>query len=408
MISFSEALSLSFKAISESASEAESEVIALSKAIGRIVAKDIYAPLAIQPFDNSAMDGYAVHSVDVIQMSDQSPVRFKIADIIAAGAAGHAKMLGRGTCMKIMTGAPVPVGADAVIPYENAEEIDGHVLFGLPCRKGENIRYAGEDFRKGDLIIKRPALLETRHVLPLATLGIKEIEVYKKPTVFFISTGRELVNDLGAELKEGQIYNSNRPYALARLDAMGMNILGDKTILDDPDAFRGCLEQAMKLSPNFIISSGAVSAGDYDFVREELEKIGAEILFHKVRMKPGKPNLLARLPNGSLYFGLPGNPVATAVGLRFFVNPAMRRFLGLPNEMPVKARALNDFKKRSGLQLFLKSRTSNLEDGTIGVEFLKGQESFMVSPFLHMNAWTIIPEDVDIVNAGTLVDTYTA
>ena len=221
-----------------------------------------------------------------------------------------------------------------------------------------------------------------------------------------MSTGLELVDDLSSPLEPGQIYNSNRSYAVSFLKVLGIECVKTLTIKDDPEAFLRTLSELNGENLDFIISSGAVSAGEFDFVKKSLEQAGTDILYHKIRIKPGKPNLLARLPNGTLYFGLPGNPVATAVGLRFLVDHALRAMTDQEREMPIRARAMNNFSKRAGLQMFLKGKSESQKDSSLAVEIMEGQASFMVSPFLDMNAWVRVPEDLEKLETGDVVDMY--
>jgi molybdopterin molybdotransferase len=189
---------------------------------------------------------------------------------------------------------------------------------------------------------------------------------------------------------------------------MGAEIIHAETIRDDEKDFECALAASLDVGADFIVSSGAVSAGDFDFVRPCLEQLGATILYHKVKMKPGKPNLLARLPNGTLYFGLPGNPVATAVGLRFFMHPAIAAMYGGVPEKPLTAIAANAFSKKPGLHMFLKGHWQTDDHGTLKVTFLEGQASFMVRPFLNMNCWIAVPEERGDVLADDTVAIYSA
>jgi molybdopterin molybdotransferase len=328
----------------------KTEKVDLCKAVRRVCAENLRASLDIQPFDNSAMDGFAVRLSD---LKDSGGVLRK-SGIVAAGDPVPEKNIKPGTCVQIMTGAPLPPGAEAVVPVENVK-IDGeNILFAARPVPGANIRKAGEDFKKGADVLKAGQIIHPQHVMPLAALGIGAIEVIKKPRAAFVSTGRELVDDLSQDLKPGQIYNSNGPYALALLGSMGVDCVSVQTVADDPAQFELVLKNLKTQDVDIIISSGAVSAGAFDFVRAALEKMGAEILFHKVKIKPGKPNLFAQLPNGALYFGLPGNPVATAAGLRFFVQPCLRVMMGMEEEKPVRGIAAGNFKKRPGLKMFFK------------------------------------------------------
>ncbi len=400
MISYKEA-----KAMILSAGQArlcESETVSTQDSVGRVCAKDIHAPINIQPFDNAAMDGFAVRLCD---LAEEGGILIKSA-VIAAGDAVPTAEIQAGHCVEIMTGAPTPPGAEAVVPIELVEVQGNQIIFKASPDMGVNIRKAGEDFQKGMSVLSAGQTIYPQHTMPLAALGIAEVCVYKKPRAVFLATGSELVEDLAQPLKSGQIYNSNRPYGLAALEAMGIESIPAPTMPDDPQKFAVFLEELASQNIDFIISSGAVSAGKFDFVRKGLEQAGAEILFHKVKIKPGKPNLFARLPNGTLYFGLPGNPVATTAGLRFFVQPCLRAMMDMGEEKPIQAKSMTSFKKRAGVRVFLKARAESSEEGSLTVNLLDGQASFMVSPFLNMNCWAIAPENSEEIKAGDKIDLY--
>ncbi len=404
MISYKEAQKLITKAAQGRV--LQTEAIPVSEISNRICAEDIIAPLSIQPFDNSAMDGFAVLRSDLTHASPENPITLTKIGVVAAGDPETTTPLTTGTCVQIMTGAPTPPKAEAVVPIELVEANENEITFFALPKQNDNIRFTGEDFKKGDIIYKAGCKLQTTHILPLATLGVATVTVFKKPRAAFLATGLELVDDLSAPLSSGQIYNSNRPYSVAILEKLGVEIVSAQTIHDDLDAFASALASLEKENLDFIISSGAVSAGEFDFVAKQLEKIGAEIIYHKVKIKPGKPTLLAKLPNGTLYFGLPGNPVATAVGLRFFVEPAIRTMMGIMPEKPIHAKTMHKFTKRAGLHMFLKGQFESWEDGSLTVDILDGQASFMVSPFLNMTMWVDIPEDISELKAGDMVDLY--
>ncbi len=380
----------------------KTETIMTQKVMGRVCAADVLAPLDIQPFDNSAMDGFAVRLDD---LNEDGGILTK-SGMVAAGGSAPKKAIQPGQCIEIMTGAPTPPGVEAVVPIELVEVQGDEISFKAQPEMGANIRRAGEDFKRGMEVLGAGQVIHPQHIMPLAALGIDKVSVFKKPRAVFLATGNELVDNLSQDLKPGQIYNSNRPYGLAALEEMGIECVDAPSVPDDPDQFEALLKGLVSQNIDFIISSGAVSAGKFDFVREGLEKAGAEILFHKVKIKPGKPNLFARLQNGTLYFGLPGNPVATTAGLRFFVQPCLQAMVGMKEEEPVRAKAMSSFKKRAGLRMFLKARADFQQDGSLGVDLLDGQASFMVSPFLNMNCWAVVPEDVEEIKAGDIVDVY--
>lgn len=402
MISYNEAI----RTIEEMASALKpgTETVMLDAAVGRVCAVDLRAGQDIQPFDNAAMDGFAVRVADLANATPATPVRLQKMGVVGAGIDPGGLSFVQGGCWHIMTGAVLPEGTEAIVQIEQAVMEGESVTFTAPAVRGQHIRTAGEDFKKDSPLLSCGEKISVAYILPLATLGVAVVEVYKKPRILFISTGAEIVDDLSVPLQRGQIYNSNKFYASAFLSACGAEIITPDTLYDDPDSFLNILKDEHKY--DLIVSSGAVSAGHFDFVREGLEKAGAEILYHKIAMKPGKPNLLAKLPSGALYFGLPGNPVATAVGLRFFVAHALRIMYRQNPDAPVYARAMNGFSKKNNLHMILKGKLEYWEDGSMTVEILDGQESFKVSPFLRMDCWVHVPEDRNAIKSGDMVEVF--
>lgn len=400
MIGYLEALSIIKN--SKTISSGAVTILPLAEACGRVCGQDILAPLDVQPFDNSAMDGYAVSLADVMEV----PVVLDVCETIAAGDISE-EPYRKGGCAAIMTGAMVPEWAEVIIPVEQAvRQPDGRVLFSNKPRPGDHIRRRGQDFQKGILAISKGARLTPGHIMALAALGYKSVPVLTKPKTCFIATGRELQEVGTAPLAKGKIYNANMPYAVSELSRMGADCAATYVVADNPEVFSQRILESFEAEYRLIISSGAVSAGQFDFVRHTLETMGAEILFHKVAIKPGKPILLARFPNGVFYFGLPGNPAATAAGLRFFVQPFLGSYFDVEEETPNYAILDKPFVKKNDLRLFLKARVESQPDGRCVVTLLEGQESFMISPFLHMNVWAVIPEMSGIYDAGTPIEIY--
>jgi molybdopterin molybdotransferase len=383
------------------------EMLPVDRAIGRTLAEEVHAPRDIQPFDNSAMDGYAVHAADVEGASADAPVTLPLGgDEIAAGASGDQPPLPRGACRAVMTGAPIPPGADAVVPVENVREEGGSILFLRSATPGANIRKAGEDFRKGDSVAMAGSVFTHAHLMAMATVGVSHVSVYRRPKIAVLSTGRELVDDLSAPLPSGHIYNSNGPYAVHMLNTLGAAAFFAGTVADDPAAFRRGIEAALEADAEIILSTGGVSAGRHDVVRGVLEAMGAEILFHKVAMRPGKPLLFARLPGGPVLFGLPGNPLASVNGIRFFVDPFLRHITGRAPEKPWRARLTESYEKKPGFRLMLKARMGIDSNARAHVTILPGQQSFMISPLLRANVWVMGPEEASRLEAGDIVDCY--
>jgi molybdopterin molybdotransferase len=385
------------------------EKVFLSAISGRICASAIQAPISNQPFDNSAMDGYALRSQDIADATNDNPVTLMMIGHLAAGGEPFVRPLTQGECYEIMTGAPVPSGCDTVVPVEKTlRQAEREIRFQASAVIGDNIRRAGADFMRGDKVLEKGVSLETHHILALATLGIGEVEVIRRPKAGLLSTGMEVVDDFKASLKRGQIYNSTKPYLEAAMKEMGMEVTLSESVQDDHRLFKECLLRMADQGCEILLSTGAVSAGVHDFVPQILKEMGAEIFFHGVAIRPGKPIIFARLPNGGpLFFGLPGNPVSTAVGLRFFVMPALRAMQGIQQEVPGCAVLSQLYEvKKPELCFFMRGVMHTSADGINQVTIPKHQQSFMVSPFVHTNVWVKWPKGLSVLNAGEVVEIY--
>lgn len=389
-----------------------SETVPTALAAGRIAAAAVSSPIAVPSFANSAMDGFALDHRLTTGASKDAPLTLPVAAIIAAG--DRASTAQPGTACEIMTGAQMPGGCDAVIPVENVQlqrNDAGQVTaitIDRPVPASDNVRHAGEDFQPGLPIFAAGQRITPAHVMALAATGVASVSVRQMPKVALLATGKELVDlptDTNAPALTGsQIYNSNAPYLAALLAEAGITAEYLGQVPDEVDVFVRFLRNST--DAQLVISTGAVSKGKWDFIPDTLRAEGAEILFHRVAIKPGKPILFARLADGRFFLGLPGNPVASAVGLRFFVAPLLRALLGLPEETPQAARLTADWKGKAGLQLFLKAKVGVNAEGQRQVQALDGQESFKVSPLAAMNAWLVVPADAGSVAAGTPVAVY--
>ncbi|WP_296613021.1 molybdopterin molybdotransferase MoeA [Sphingomonas sp.] len=304
------------------------EPVAIDAALGRIIGADVVAQADYPRFDCSAMDGYAVVAGEAINASLESPVRL---DVVGESRAGAAASLASapGACA-ISTGAPIIPPFDAVVAKERVVRDGPAILLTEPVGLGRNIRRRGEDARQGDLVAVRGKLVTPEVIGALCCFGVPEIDAIRLPRVVVLTTGDELRRARG----EGEyfVHDSNGPMIAAMMRQAG---LGPQLVTPAPDD-RGALvtsiEQALAAAPDLIVSTGGISVGDHDQVPAALQALGATIHFRGVAMRPGKPVLFASLPNGCLYFGLPGNPVAAAVGARFFVIAAIRAMLGLQRE----------------------------------------------------------------------------
>ncbi|EQD40447.1 molybdopterin biosynthesis protein MoeA, partial [mine drainage metagenome] len=249
-------------------------------------------------------------------------------------------------------------------------------------------------------------LLKPQHLALLAGMGEAEIKVRERPRVALITTGAELVDDLSRPLEPGQIYNTNAILLAQRLCAAGAELVMQATVPDQSDTYILAVHHALDLGARVIVSTGAVSMGRYDFVPAALAALGAEIVFHKVRMRPGKPLLFAQLLDGALLFGLPGNPTAGAVGERFFVEASLRRMLGMATEQPWRLPLLDVACKPGGFLYFQKARLVVAGDSVVRVAILHGQESFRIRTLSESTVWAVLPEEEAELPADTRVDVY--
>lgn len=404
------------------------EWVDLENAVGRVLRQDVVATEASPPFDNSAMDGFAVNFENLQQLfqkhNSAQPVTLKISQCIAAGDSASTSSL-HDAAIEIMTGAPMPNSFyDTVIKIEDVHVIrDSSVISGkyakaleikifqLP-QKNENTRKAGEDFQVGQKLLSKGTQLELQHLLGLATLGIHHVLVAKNPVIAIASTGKELVDYHTEKLEPGQIRNSTGMYLQSyfknnHLDVQNLGIIDDCML-----SYQQTLLQAFDNGAEIFISTGAVSMGQFDFVKPALLDLGATIHFHKAAIRPGKPILFASLnykQRVRFIFGVPGNPVSTAVGLKFFILPFIENLLDCRSSSnPSKKMWMElaqDVAKPEGLRCFFKA--SMLEDsGQLKVQSLPGQASFMVSPLLKTNAWVVLPEENKMIPQGTKVEVY--
>lgn len=380
------------------------ETIALESAHGRVLARDVRSPQCLPPFDNSAMDGFA------LRCAGRPLSAGTMVEVQGSQAAGDGASQGGSGAWEIMTGARMPDGLDSVIPVEQVRVVSR--ADGSPQRiellqavaPGQFVRQRGQDVRTGDLLLAAGSTLATNALTVLHATGIAEVEVRQQSRVAVITTGRELVTDAGQALDDGQIRDSNRPYLLERLQQAGAVVVWHGVVGDDASAFDAAVDTALAAGAQLVVSTGAVSQGRYDFIPEVLRARGATLHFHKVAIRPGKPLLFAQLPGGALYFGLPGNPVSAAVGQRFFIEPVLRRQLGLPPERSIQVPLQADARKPPGLRFHARARVELDATGQVSARVLAGQESFRLMTTLQANGWVVLEIDGDeVARAGTPV-----
>lgn len=374
------------------------ERLELADALGSVIAEPVTGRLSMPPFRNSARDGFVVAS-DVVE-----GLWYHVSGESRAGDSEEAASALAPPVARVMTGAPLPSWAHAIVMIEDTERTESQVRVTAAISPGAWIREAGSDLAAGDILLTPGRRVIGEHVQALASAGVASVMVHRRPRVGLCSTGDELV-PLGEQpLQSGQIFDSNRPSLTAQIEAFGADVPVSEHVGDSLEAMLDFLHRAMAEHLDLIVSSGAVSMGNYDFVRPALEAVGADIRFHRVAQKPGKPLLFAVLPNGTLYFGLPGNPVSSTVNCRFYVSRALAAMQGMASEQPLMLPLVESIDTPRGMSMFLKAR---LETGSEPrVRALEGQESFQTSPLLSMNGWILVDQATESPKAGERVCFY--
>lgn len=388
----------------------ETEKVPLIEALGRISAKNQTSDIDISPFDHSAMDGFAVVASDLANATPEAPIELPVIDEIPAGAY-YDKVLQPGTCVRIMTGAPIPDGANAVVKYEIVTNLEndgrapGRVAFSAPTSAGDNIRQKGEEIAAGEVAIKVGEPLSPAGAGLLASCGLSQVEVYKRPRVAVIPIGSELVEPDTLPLP-GQIRDGNS-YAIGASVVRAGGIPHLHSIVpDDKDMLAAAVLEAVEES-DFVVTSGGASNGDFDYIQQVVKEQG-ELFMDFVNMRPGKAQTFGLVKNTPV-FGLSGNPAAAYCGFEMLVRPALRKMQGYATlDRPrVWARLSRDMKKKDSRRIYLRSTLERLDDGSLQVRPAKSQSSGLFSPFQSGNCLAILPEGVPVskkVEAGTLVE----
>lgn len=365
----------------------------------RVIAENIYAGRNIPPADNSAMDGYALRSSDTKGATKKNPVRLKIAEEIPAGKIPRRK-IGAGEAARIMTGAMIPAGADTVLRQENTKRDGGEIVVFAPVAKKTDIRFAGEDVRRGKLVIPKFSILGAAQLGMLASLGQKLVNVYKRPRVAVVATGNELV-DINTNPPPGKIVNSNS-YSLAALvkDCGGIPIILGIT-RDNKKDIKRIFTKALKA--DLIISSGGVSVGDYDLVKDIMAEMGNSMRFWQVAMRPGRPLAFGAI-KGVPLFGLPGNPVSSMVSFEQFVRPYLLKIQGRRNifRPVIQAASENGLEKKAGVKNFLRAVVRKEKGGYIAAT-TGDQGSGILKSMVAANALIVLEEKVTKVKKGEMM-----
>jgi molybdopterin molybdotransferase len=378
----------------------QAETVSILDATGRVLYEDVVSHFNVPPLDNSAMDGYAIIAENTAHASKEDPVAMTVVDEIKAGGDFKAASVKANTAIRIMTGAPIPDGADSVIEIENTREDGDKVLIFNRVKKGDNIRYAGEDIKKGSIVLNRGDRLKSSDIGLLASLNIDAIQVYSRPRVAIVSTGDEIVG-VGEEIKAGQIRNSS--YYTLYSEIKKYNSIPEYLGIarDTKDDVRDKLLKALEYDA--VITTGGVSMGKYDFIKDAITDLGMEILIEKIKMKPGKPCIFGKKGN-KLFFGLPGNPVSTLVSFIQFVRPALLRLMGSKKiDKPlINAVLEGEIRKKPERKHFVRGYFT-IRDGNFYVNTTGPQGSGILRSMSIANCLIIIPIGVERVKDGDVV-----
>jgi molybdopterin molybdotransferase len=372
------------------------EIVALDDALGRVTAAPVPSPVDLPLFRNSQMDGFAVRAADVTDVPVSLPV---VGDV--AARAGEPDALRPGTAVRIMTGAVVPEGADAIVPVEDThpsaeDPSEPTVVIERSRAAGEYVRDRGSDVRAGDEVLPAGTLLASRHLAVLAAAGLGTVAVRSRVRVAVITTGAELVAP-GVEPGPGQVFDSNGPALVAAVTAAGAEVVVRESVADEHADFRRALAVATA-SADLVVTSGGISMGDYEVVRETLEPLGADI--GSVAMQPGGPQAVATV-DGVPVVCFPGNPVSTQVSFEAFVAPLLRRAAGHPERVVATRIIREDVRSVPGKRQFLRGRSEGA-----AVRLVSGPGSHLVAGLAAADVLVIVPEDVLELRAGDPVETW--
>ncbi|RFU65160.1 molybdopterin molybdotransferase MoeA [Peribacillus glennii] len=381
------------------------EYVSIEESDGRYLAIPLQADHDVPPFDRSPVDGFAIHTADTRDVSPDNPVELEVIEEIGAGIVAT-REIKAGQAIRIMTGAKTPKGADAVVMLELTKEISRdnkrYVVINQPSKSGDNITFKGDDTQRGTLLIEKGRRVDPGVKALLATFGYAKVPVIKKPVVGIYATGTELL-EVHEQLQPGKIRNSNSHMLISQIKKVGAEPKNFGNLEDD---FERCFEAVSKALEivDVLITTGGVSVGDYDFLPEIYEKLGANVLFNKISMRPGSVTTVAEF-NGKLLFGLSGNPSACFVGFELFVRPWLKTYFGSANPHLQKIKAIldSDFLVPNSFTRFVRGRVS-FENGRLLVSSSGVDKSSNVTVLANSDVLIILPGGEGAYKKGTIIE----
>ncbi len=405
MISYQQAK----KILKKAKIQIQDEEISSKNSLNRVVAKDIISPSDHPLGDNAAFDGFAINSKDTKNLSKNNPKQFRIVGSIAAGNKPFNKKVKKFNTIEIMTGGIISKPFNTIIPIEQINFFPNiqnprSIIIDRKISKNNHVRFKGSDYKKGELIIKKGTIIQPNHILALKTLGVQKIKVKKKINIIFFSTGNEISNS--NKIPNWKVRNSNSHY----IENLSKNFLfnfKNAGILKDNHQilFRSKIKKILNSKFDIILTSGAVSAGKFDYVPSIVKKFKTTEYFKSAMIRPGKPILFARIGKKAI-FGLPGNPISSSACFRFFVYPYLENILNLTPEKPIKAILKNSFEKKKNITRFIKSKLNTTKNGKVQVELLPGQESFRINSFVKSNMWAVLRNGQSKFKKGEIIDCF--
>lgn len=375
--------------------------VQLSESLGYILSEDIVATYDIPRFNKSPYDGFAIRSEDSVGANGENRIKFNVIDHIGAGSVSSHK-IEKGEAVRIMTGAQLPEGADAVVMFEQTTESKDTFTIRKPFEKNENVSLKGEETQTGDVVLKKGQRINPGTIAVLATYGYSEVPVYDKPSIAIIATGSELLN-VEDELQPGKIRNSNGPMIEALAEKVGLKTDVYQIQQDDLESSIEVVKKALT-SHQVVITTGGVSVGDYDYLPQIYKSIDAKVLFNKVAMRPGSVTTVA-VTKDKYLFGLSGNPSACYTGFELFVKPAINHMMGALELYPqvIKATLMEDFEKPNPFSRFIRAKATLSSSGATVVPSGFNKSGAVVA-IAHSNAMIMLPGGTRGFKAGNTVD----
>ena len=407
MIKYQEAI----KIINKVSLNLPNEKISISDSLNRVCAKNILSPTINPLSNNTAFDGFAVLAKETKGLSKKKVKKFKILKTIGAGDDPKINNYQKNSSVEIMTGGIIPKPFDSIIPVEKAKYFPSkkkptHIVVDFEVKKFSFIRFAGEDYNLNDVVIKMGELVRPKHIMALTTLGIKDLYAKKKPKIIFFGTGDEIVDYKKKNISNWEVRNSNNHYFTSFGKSLNYQIIDGGVIKDNEQKkLKEKLKKSLKSDIDIFVTSGAISAGKFDFIPELINKLGFKTYFKGVSIKPGRPIMLSKFKQKEkLFFGLPGNPISCAAGFRFFIYPLIRNSLGMAKEKKFKAKLINEYSKKEKFTHFARCSMNINDQGLTELEVLQGQQSNRIKSFVKANCWGIFAEGKKEFKPGDFVE----